>query len=178
MGKNILNLYWLTHITTKVPLGTLLFPDKPIYSWSNSWHKRCSIQRRLLRSLHVHQQCFFCPLHHSCPVKENSASCRNRLGVCTRTARTNKLSIAQVIWFLLANAKCLRRDCTEISTYKMHQKKEIHHWWSLEQLVVSTSYSPVASSRNLWLVLSSAISGQPKCDRMTDSPFNRYWQTN
>lgn len=176
MGKNILNLYWLTRINTKVPLGTLLFPDKPIYLWSGSWHERCSVQRRLLRSPHAHQQqhVLFLPR----PVKENSASCRNRLEMCTQIARTNKLSVAQVIWFLLANAKCLRRACAEISTYKMHQKKKIHHWLSLEQLVVSTSYSPVASSLYLWLVLSSAISGQPKCDRMTDSPFNRYWQTN
>lgn len=44
--------------------------------------------------------------------------------MCPQSARTNKLSLAQVIWFLLANTKCLRRDYTEISTYKEKQKKE------------------------------------------------------
>lgn len=38
--------------------------------------------------------------------------------MCTRTARANRLSLTQVIWFLLANTKCLKRDYTEISTQK------------------------------------------------------------
>lgn len=55
-GKKHSQPLLIIHINTKVPLGTLLFPDKPVYLWFSSWHKRCSIQRRLLRSPHVHQQ--------------------------------------------------------------------------------------------------------------------------
>lgn len=180
-GKKHSQPLLIIHINTKVPLGTLLFPDKPVYLWFSSWHKRCSIQRRLLRSPHVHQQHeLFLPPALLLSSQRRLSQLQKQIGN-VHTGREDKQTVGCSSDLV---SSCKHKMSEQRLHWNFHlqnarkKKKRNHHWWSLEHLVASTSYSPVASSRNLWLVLSSAISGQPKYDRMTDSPFNRYWQTN
>jgi len=127
-----------THISSEVPLGSLLLPDKPIYLWSGLWRKGPIIQRSTLRSPLAHQQVHFLSLASLLHSPRKLTQLQKQMEMCTQTARTNKPSLAQVIWFLLANTKCLRRDNTEISAYKKIQKRNKctsddpwNSWWFL-----------------------------------------------
>jgi hypothetical protein len=62
-----------------------------------------------------------------------------------------------------------------ILKFRLEKKSQLMLLWTAGGFLHSF---PGGHSSNLWLALSSNISGQPKHDRMTDRPLNGYWQTN
>lgn len=102
-----------THINSEIPLQFLFLLDKSVYLQSRSLFKRSSCTKVDMKMHQVH----FLPPILQCSQKILT-QLQKQMERCTRTARANRPSLTQVIWFPLANTKCLRRDYTEISTQK------------------------------------------------------------